>query len=235
MKTLLINGCSFGHIWKPSIEFITHFDCDAVTNISKPGTGFQRTCRSTIEWIAQHGAPQCVVIPITYSHRWEMPIGQNKLLDDIDGNWIPIQLVKAMEENTWKDIDIKNNREKIYQLSDLYYGLIESTIGYWDKLFTEMLMLCAFLDQHNIPYLMWDMCNDFDEGLLIGPPHVRKAGLIKKNKNILNIFSFCGNKYMWRAKNMPANEHFNQHHNPEQYLSLEQYLIEYSKDKTILD
>ena len=37
MKTLLLNGCSFGDCWTPTSEFIKSLNCDTVTNISKVG------------------------------------------------------------------------------------------------------------------------------------------------------------------------------------------------------
>ena len=89
MKTLLLNGCSFGHRWHPSKEFVNALGCDKTKNISKVATSFQRTCRSTIEWIAINGNPSFVVVPITFSHRWELAIGNSQ--DDIDGNWFPMQ------------------------------------------------------------------------------------------------------------------------------------------------
>ena len=98
MKTLLINGCSFGHFWTPSQEFITKLGCDKVTNLSKVGTSFQRTCRSTVEWIAQNGKPNLVLIPITFSHRWELALNLDE--DDIDGSWVPLQNSQAYEIST---------------------------------------------------------------------------------------------------------------------------------------
>ena len=62
MKTLLLNGCSFGHRWHPSKEFVNALGCDQTENISKVATSFQRTCRSTIEWIAINGNPSFVVV-----------------------------------------------------------------------------------------------------------------------------------------------------------------------------
>ena len=90
-KPLLINGCSFGKCWTPSDKFISALDCTSHVNLSKVATGFQRTCRSTVEWIAQNGNPGFVIIPITYVTRVEMPTARCDKWDDIDGNWIPVQ------------------------------------------------------------------------------------------------------------------------------------------------
>lgn len=233
MKKLLLNGCSFAQFWDLSEKFVQDLGCDNYVNLGKAGTSFQRTCRTTVEWIAQNGKPHFVLIPITFCHRWEMPIGDGEKLHHLDGNWIPIQTTMAMREATCEEIEIKNNHDKINRLSDLYYGLIDNTIGYWDKLFTEILLLSSFLDHNNISYLMWDMCNDFDEDLLIGSPHLSKSQVIKHNQKIINLFSFCGNKYMWRAKGMPVHEHFNQHHEAKEYKALEQFLIGYAEQQEL--
>ena len=234
MNTLFINGCSFGHIWKPTMNFVKQVNCDKFENISRPGTGFQRTLRTTIEWVAQNGNPSMVVIPITFSHRWEMPVSLDNKVDPLDGIWIPLQVNSTMENDKYQKIDLGHNKEKIKKINDLYHGLIANTIGYWDKLFTEIISLCAFLDQRKIPYLMWDMCNNFDESLLVDHSFVQKAQLIKQNKKVINIFSFCGNKYMWRLKERDIGEPFNQHWGSEEYKGLESYILQYVHDNQIL-
>ena len=81
---------------------------------------------------------------------------------------------------------------------------------------------------------MWDMCNDFDEDLLIDHSFVQKAQLIKQNMKVINIFSFCGNKYMWRLKERSIGEPFNQHWGSEEYRGLESYILQYVNDNQIL-
>ena len=89
MKTLLLNGCSFGECWTPTNNFIKSLGCEEAVNISKIATSFQRTCRSTVEWIAQNGNPEFVMIPITFAHRWELAISKTE--DPIDGSWFSLQ------------------------------------------------------------------------------------------------------------------------------------------------
>ena len=234
MNTLLINGCSFGHIWEPTANFVEQTKCDEVKNISKPGTSFQRTLRTTIEWVAQNGDPSMVVIPITFAHRWELPIYDNEKFGPIDGIWMPLQTNTAMENDRYMKIQLGSEKDNIKKIIDLYYGLISNTVGYWDKMFTEIISLCAFLEQRKIPYLMWDMCNDFDESLLLKHSFVQKSQLIKQNKKVINIFSFCGNKYMWRLKERNIGEPFNQHWGSEEYEGLESYILQYIHNNQIL-
>lgn len=224
MKTLLLNGCSFGACWTPTHEFVTALGCDSTSNISKVATSFQRTCRSTIEWIAQNGKPNFVIIPITFCHRWELAISDKD--DVIDGTWFPIQrkeLLDTVSEQISKHMD----KDKLGQLIDLYYGSIPNVRTYWDKMFTEIIMLSAYLDLNKIRYVMFDMCNEFDRGHIKGNKGFGKIKLIEDNKNIIDIFNFCGNRHMWN--NMPdkGNHDFNIHHAPIQYKSLEKVITEH--------
>ena len=68
MKTLLINGCSFTRDWYPNNWFIDH----NIVNIAEFGGSNQRAFRTTIEWIANNGKPDFVIIGLTYDTRNEM-------------------------------------------------------------------------------------------------------------------------------------------------------------------
>ena len=224
MNTLLINGCSFGECWNPSDQFVSDLGCDSVENISKQATSFQRTCRTTVEWIAQNGDPHFVIIPITFAHRWELAIAQND--DPLDGAWFPLQR-KDLLNSTKHTLATEVDKEKLALMMDLYYGNIPTIKTYWDKVFTEVVLLSAFLKSRNIRHIMFDMCNNFDRKHIKGYKGFIKTTLIESNKNIIDLFSFCGNKYMWQ--NMPDNERtdYNIHHAPEQYRTLETYLSHY--------
>lgn len=227
MKRLFINGCSFGECWTPSKEFVTSLDCDNTVNLSKPGTCFQRTYRSTIEWIAQNGAPAMVLIPITFSHRWELALNQDE--DEIDGSWLPLQNSNYLsDEYNLQDVSIKD----VKKLVDDYYKIIPTIKTYWDRMFADIIMMSGFLDQQKIPYLMWDMCNGFDKIHIKGFRGFHKIDLIAKNKRIIDIWKFCGNRFM--RDTMPRDlrdktPEFAFHHAPEQYKELEKYLIGYIK------
>ena len=177
MKTLLLNGCSFAHRWHPSNEFISELGCDKTENISKVGTSFQRTCRTTIEWIAKNGNPDYVVIPITFSHRWELAIADSQ--DDIDGDWFPMQN-KEHIFTTGQKIRSDVSKEKLGELVDLYYGCIPTSVTYTGKIFTEIIMLSSFLENNKIDYLFFDMCNEFKK------EHIEKYKGFEKVKFINN-------------------------------------------------
>jgi len=229
MKTILLNGCSFAEFWKPSDKFIGSLGGGDLINLGKAGTSFQRTCRSTVEWVAQNGSPDFVLIPITFAHRWELALNQDE--DDIDGSWIPLQNSNFLS-NDYRLQDSSINDVK--KLVDQYYKIIPTLKTYWDKMFTEIITFSAFLEKQKINYLMWDMCNGFDKEHLnihLKPYKAfRKIDLISQNPRIIDIWSFCGNRYM--RDTMPEDvkkdtPEFAHHHKSEQYIHLEQYITNY--------
>lgn len=229
MKTILLNGCSFAEFWEPSDKFIDSLGGGDLINLGKAGTSFQRTCRSTIEWVAQNGSPDFVLIPITFAHRWELALNQDE--DDIDGSWIPLQNSNFLSDNyRLQDSSI----DDVKKLVDQYYKIIPTLKTYWDKMFTEIITFSAFLEKQKINYLMWDMCNGFDKkhlNIYVKPYKAfRKIDLISQNPRIIDIWSFCGNRYM--RDTMPEDvkkdtPEFAHHHKSEQYRHLEQYITNY--------
>ena len=224
MKTLLLNGCSFGHFWNLTDQFISSLGCEEAVNISKVVTSFQRTCRSTVEWIAQNGTPEFVLIPITFCHRWELAISRNQ--DPIDGSWFPLQRKEFIDRHKG-DLRPDVNVDKLKNMLDLYYGSIPTIDTYWDKMFTEIIMLSSFLESKGIKHLFFDMCNEFDKKHINGHKGFSKIKLIESNKNIIDLFNFCGNRYMWNSMANNDNVNFNTHHAPEQLKHLENYLLTY--------
>jgi|TARA_B100001564_G_scaffold35479_1_gene25841 hypothetical protein len=104
----------------------------------------------------------------------------------------------------------------------------------WQKIFSQIITLASFLDATNVQYLIFDMCNNFEYRHIKGLQGFDKLKLINDNKNIINLFEFCGNKFMYDQ--LPADEQKNidaymwQHHQDE-YKALENYLIDYLNRK----
>jgi hypothetical protein len=224
MKTLLVNGCSFGHCWTPSDRFIKRLNCDKAVNISKIATSFQRACRTTVEWIAKNGNPHFVIIPVTFTHRWELAVSGND--DDLDGQWFPLQR-KELVKNYQNTISPLVDQNKLEKLIDLYYGSIPNIVTYWDKAFTEIIMLSGFLKSKNVKHLIFDMCNVFEREHIKGYKSLEKLKLIEQNKSVIDLFAFSGNKFMWNTLKDKEKIDFNTHHAPEQYLELEDFLANY--------
>lgn len=74
-KKLLISGCSFGAVYNDiQSELKELFDVDQVVNISKLGGSPDRQMRGVIEWSAQNGKPDMVIVPVSFAHRFDLPI-----------------------------------------------------------------------------------------------------------------------------------------------------------------
>ena len=225
MKTILLNGCSFAEYWAPSDKFVSSFGCDNLINLGKAGTSFQRTCRSTVEWIAQNGNPTFVMIPITFAHRWELALNQDE--DDIDGSWVPLQNSNFLSD----DYKVQESSiDDVKKLVDQYYKIIPTIKTHWDKMFTDIITFSAFLEKQKINYLMWDMSNGFDKQHIRGYKGFHKIDLISQNPRIIDIWKFCGNRYM--RDTMPEDlrqktPEFAHHHDSTRYKELEKYIIKY--------
>ena len=104
----------------------------------------------------------------------------------------------------------------------------------WQKIFSQIITLASFLEANNLQYLMFDMCNNFEYRHIKGLEGFEKLKLINDNKNIINLFEFCGNKFMYDQ--LPTDEQKNidaymwTHHHDE-YKALENYLIDYLNRK----
>ena len=226
MTRLLLNGCSYGQFWNPTDNFVRQLGCEKVINISKFATSFQRTCRTTVEWIAQNGDPAFVLIPITFCHRWEMAI--NKQHDHLDGTWFPLQRKELIDNPDEKQsFHSEVDKDKLKKLLDLYYGTIPTVDTYWDKMFTEIIMLSGFLTQRGIRHLIFDMCNEFDKKHIENSNGYEKLKLIESNNSVIDLFNFCGNRFMWESMENKNDVFFNTHHAPEQLKHLEKYLLNY--------
>jgi hypothetical protein len=231
--TLLVNGCSYGACWNPSTDFVAGLGLEQVVNVSRVGTSFQRACRVTVEWIAQNGNPGMVFLPLTFPHRWELALGIDE--DPLDGSWLPLQNSYYIEDNH----RLYDPIVEIKKFVNLYYKTIPNIKTYWDLMFTNIIMISGFLESRNIPYLIWDMCNGFEKKHLERDTKGRerykafeKIKLIEENKRIIDIWNFCGNKFMWDT--MPADlqkttADYGHHHNETQYKELENYILTYLK------
>lgn len=224
--TLLINGCSFARVWNVSENFKNKLNCTKIVNIGKDGTSFPRTLRSTVEWVAQNGNPEFAVILITYAHRWEMAIAKKE--DELDGTWHPV----LEEPNLGLDkIDLSMVPEdKFKKLVPYYHGCVPNIRTYWDKIFTDIILLASFFEAKGIKYLMCDMVNNFETTHLQGYKGFSKLNLIKNNKNIIDLFSFCGNNYMFHKIPKIEQENIHPylwHHKDREYKHFEEYLINY--------
>jgi len=166
--TVLLNGCSYGCAWQsfPGV------------NLSMPGGSFYRSVRTTVEYAALYGAPDAVLVPITFIDRDEYAseIAQDK---PIEGPYASSATVQELR-----------------QLNEAFNCLHDTNYGAWDRFFLQLVLFCAWLDQNNIKYLMWDSCNRFDRQHIQGYRAVEKLRYVEQNPGVIDLFRFCANQYM---------------------------------------
>jgi hypothetical protein len=208
MKTLLLNGCSFIHGWNPK-EWFTEHD---VVNLAEFGGSNQRTFRTTIEWIANNGNPDFVIIGLTYDTRDEM-VFWNKGTEYC-------KYSPTMLEHT--PVDYKAI------LTDSM--VIEDRLSKVDKLFTNIIMLSGFLRSRLIPHLFVNMCERYNLNDLSRYYYLRpKIELIKQNQNIVDL-EFIGNIYLHRNGALSRDVYDDpcgKHYEKSNYHILENYLNTY--------
>lgn len=211
VNTVLLNGCSYTHGWNPVMWFK---DCNIV-NLAKQGGSNRRAMRTTIEWILKNGNPDYVILPITYPERREC---------------IFIDSPEYVSVN----IGYFKHRDKFLEEAALTFWSHEDSFQSVDNLFTDIIMFSAFLSSRNINHMIFDMCNNWEEGLrnLDQLRLLSKMQEIEKNPSIIDFFHFCGNLYLHKnnasfdceteLKNNPQPRGI--HYNKSDYYILEQYL-----------
>ena len=196
--TCLLNGCSYGVAWSsfPGV------------NLSKAGGSFNRSIRTTMEWIAVNGKPSYVFIPISSCARFEL--SRIAVDSPIEGAYV-------------------TGREHY----DILARISDSCYMTWDYMFMNIIMFSSWLEQQDIPYLMWDQCNNFDRIHIREFKAVKKLRWVEENSRVIDLFGFCGNLYMHEngaalldSKNPTIN-----HYEDKDYSILKAYLDAYIKEK----
>ena len=76
-KRLVVSGCSYGTVYSDiSAELKKLFNVDEIINLSNLGGSPDRQMRVVIEWIAQNGNPDMVIMPVSYAYRFDLPIAE---------------------------------------------------------------------------------------------------------------------------------------------------------------
>ena len=167
---MLLNGCSYGAAWSefPGI------------NLSQNGGSFYRSVRTTVEYCATHGNPSAVLIPISFIDRQEFVCSGDRLEDrEVEGPY-----------------NKSNSTNELYELNQALIMLKGVNYPIYDLFFLTLSMFCAWLDQQNIPYLIWDQCNNFKRSLISEYKAIKKLKYLEENKRIVPLFNFCANDYI---------------------------------------
>ena len=199
MKTILISGCSYSEIFylENIQQYIKEkFQVDKVVNISRIGSSIPRQIKAVVEWMAVYEKPELILLPITHITRYDESVREkydiwNTHDEPLCASMDPFKDSDHMNRQFKSRIDI----EQVNQLIKLK-TLIYNDVAAFNNFLTQIILFSGWLRSQNIKHLIFDMCNDFKEEDYAG---IKKQKFLSKNKNIIDIFKFCGNDFMYKS------------------------------------
>lgn len=245
-KRLVVSGCSYGTVYSDiSIELKKLFNVDEIINLSNLGGSPDRQMRVVIEWIAQNGNPDMVIMPVSYAYRFDLPIAEK--LDPLHNKHYRCVWHMDLDKNfgTAKPIDEKY-RSTLQTYLKTGAMIHENEYPAHDNLFTRLLTFQAYLELNKINHLIFDTGNYYSATLKENQPGMQKKSLVEKCKGIYKFFTFCSNVWMYEqlsdkekisyvpwykpqrnrpiGKILPLTEAAILHHNKHQVIKLLHYL-----------
>ena len=245
-KRLVVSGCSYGTVYSDiSIELKKLFNVDEIINLSNLGGSPDRQMRAVIEWIAQNGNPDMVIMPVSYAYRFDLPIAEK--LDPLHNKHYRCVWHMDLDKNfgTAKPIDEKY-RSTLQTYLKTGAMIHENEYPAHDNLFTRLLTFQAYLELNKINHLIFDTGNYYSATLKENQPGMQKKSLVEKCKGIYKFFTFCSNVWMYEqlsdkekisyvpwykpqrnrpiGKILPLTEAAILHHNKHQVIKLLHYL-----------
>lgn len=203
-KRLVISGCSYGLVYSEIQEELKEmFGVDEVINLSGAGASPDRQIRVVIEWIAQNGKPDMVIMPVSHYNRFDLPIaGKFDPLHNLHyrGSWT----MEIIEENINSFINLDTLKE--FLKTGGLVNKIEHTVH--DYLFVKLITFQSYLQLNGIRHLIFDTGNYYEklwmQYLSIDEEHnsgyqpgMMKRDLIENCPGIYKFFSFCSNVWMY--------------------------------------
>lgn len=189
MTKLLVNGCSYAHVWKNAEELGNRLNCTTTVNLGLPGGSNARTLRTTAEYLMQNTDVSLVIIMLTFWDRQEAPWGNVR--DTYDKNWVSYVANgvtnRLLEQVSKPDVELKLINQ--YIIDKFKYDFDDS---YMDKLLIDIITFSAWLDSLKINYCIFNTCErkyqTFED---------KKFQIIEKNKKIIDIKNFLSNAYIY--------------------------------------
>jgi len=197
-KRLVISGCSYGLVYSEiQDELKEMFGMDEVINLSGAGASPDRQIRVVIEWIAQNGNPDMVIVPVSHYNRFDIPVA--KEMDPLHNlhfkaSWQMIDHLQPEKVNPEVDISTL----KTFLRSGAVVHNVDHTDH--DKLFVKLITFQSFLELRKIKHLIFDSGNHYEKlwmPYLVDQPGMEKMELVKNCPGIYKFFSFCSNAWMY--------------------------------------
>jgi hypothetical protein len=205
VKTLLISGCSYGIVYseiEPELKDI--FEVDRIVNLSSAGASPDRQIRVVIEWIAQNGKPDMVIMPVSHYNRFDLPIAKN--FDPLHNLHLKASWQWKINEDAVDTNTVSIDTLKTFMKTGAMVYQIEHTEH--DKLFVKLITFQAYLELNKIRHLIFDTGNYYekqwmeylsidDENNSGYQPGMKKRDLIENSPGIYRLLSFCSNVWMY--------------------------------------
>ena len=197
MTTILISGCSYSEIFSHIglQDYIKEkFNVEKIVNLSRSGSSIDRQIKVAVEWLSSNPFPELVLMPLTHIERYD---------DSVSSRFNPDM---AYDESLCVSMDAFPNEQQMNQrfpsrldLHTVNNLLKYKTLAYnhtsaFNNFITKIITFSGWLQSKNIKHLMFNMCNKFDQQQLSS---INKQVFLKENKNIIDIYNFIGNKFMY--------------------------------------
>ena len=197
MKTILISGCSYSEIFSHAdLQYYIKekFNVENIVNLSRGGSSVDRQIKVAIEWLSNNPFPELILMPLTHIERYD---------DSVSSEFNPGM---AYDESLCVSMDPFPSREQmnhrfrsrvdLHTVNNLlkYKTLTYNNISAFNNFITKIITFSGWLQSKKIKHLLFNMCNKFDEQRL---SQVKKQLFLKENTNIIDIYKFVGNKFMY--------------------------------------
>ncbi len=194
----MISGCSYGVVYSDiQDELKEMFGVDEVINLSQNGGSVDRAIRAAIEWIAQNGNPNMVILPVSHYNRFDLPIAQN--VHPLHNRHYKMAWHYDLDKNFGSADPIDSNVTRETLETYLKTGAMVHCNEYpaHDSLFVKLITFQSFLEINKIRHLIFDTGNYYEKLWNEKQPGMEKRKLIENSKGIYKLFTFCSNVWMY--------------------------------------
>jgi hypothetical protein len=196
MKTILISGCSYSEIFShvDLQDYIKQkFNVEKIVNLSRGGSSVDRQIKVAMEWLSDNPFPELVLMPLTHIERYDDSVSSEfnpgmAYDESLCVSMPPFPSEQQMNQRFPSRVDLHsvNNLLK-------YKTLVYNNTSAFNNFLTKIIAFSGWLQSKKIRHLMFNMCNKFEEQRY---SRIKKQLFLKRNKNVIDIYNFIGNKFM---------------------------------------
>lgn len=198
MKTILISGCSYSEIFSHTqLRDYIHekFGVENIVNLSRGGSSVDRQIKVAMEWLSTNPTPELVLMPLTHVERYDASV--SSVFDSAMAYDEPLCVSmppfagrKQMMQRFPSRIDLETVNNLLKDNT-----LVYNNTSSFNNFVTKIITFSGWLESKNIRHILFNMCNKFDEKIF---SQINKQIFLNDNKNIINIYKFVGNQFMYQ-------------------------------------